>query len=274
MNDLLEQSLREALSDRAAQLDDDPATRLRALDYHPRRHRIPVPAIGALGAGAVAFIALVALGSGAAPAFAGWQATPTTTAPGQPTDAAQLCPSSPPGMPAPEGTPVLTDTRGPYTAAIYGDGVVCLAGNGVSVESDQGPATPTLPADQVELAGAGMQDSAGDALTLVDGRVGSSVTAVTIDRADGTSVQATVTGGWYLAWWPGTAAATTAEVATATGTSSQAFPQRPAPQAVCPTGARCSGGYGFGGQGGQVSSIGGSRPAGNTGSASGSTTGP
>ena len=40
MPDQLEQSLREALSQRAAQLDPDSIARLRAIDYHPRRRRI------------------------------------------------------------------------------------------------------------------------------------------------------------------------------------------------------------------------------------------
>ena len=76
MSDQLEQSLREALSQRAAQLDPDSIARLRAIDYHPRRHRLrKLPVIGALGAAgtAAAVGALVTFGSSAAPAFAGWQ---------------------------------------------------------------------------------------------------------------------------------------------------------------------------------------------------------
>ena len=61
-----------------------------------------------------------------------------------------------------------------------------------------------VAAGQIQLDGGGTRDSAGDALTLVDGRTGAGVTAVTIERSDGSSVQATVTNGWYLAWWPGT----------------------------------------------------------------------
>ena len=86
MPDQLEQSLREALSHRAAQLDPDSIARLGAIDYHPRRRRLgKLPAVGALGATGVAaaVAAIVALGSSAAPAFAGWQSTPTTPAPGQ-----------------------------------------------------------------------------------------------------------------------------------------------------------------------------------------------
>ncbi len=247
MPDQLEQSLREALSDRAAQLDPDSIARLRAIDYHPRRRRIrQLPAVGALGATgiAAAVTAIVALGSSAAPAFAGWRATPSTPAPGQLAQAAQACGQD-------LGSPVLTDSRGPYTASIYADSTttdVCLSGNGVSMSSSSTTVAPaSVAAGQIELDGGGTRDGAGNALTLVDGRTGAGVTAVTIQRSDGNSVQATVANGWYMAWWPGTAAATNAQVTTASGTSTVAFPSTPAlPAPGCPSGAHCASGYSFG----------------------------
>jgi len=258
MPDQLEQSLREALSQRAAQLDPDSFARLRAIDYHPRRRRIrKFPAIGVLGASGVAgaVAVIVTLSSSAAPAFAGWQPTPTTPAPGQLAQAAQACGQ---GL----GSPVLTDSRGPYTASIYADSDtsdVCLTGNGVSMSSTATSATPaSVAAGQIQSRGFGMRDSAGNALTLVDGRIGAGVTAVTIEGSDGSSVQATVANGWYLAWWPGTVAATNAEVTTASGTSTVAFPSTPSASSVpdCPSGAHCAGGYSFGGGSGN-SAIGG-----------------
>ena len=114
MSDQLEPRLREALSQRAAQLDPDSIARLLAIDYHPRRRRVSrLPAISALGATGVAaaVAAIVTLGTSAAPAFAGWQRTPSTPAPGQLAQAAQACGQD-------LGSPVLTDSRGPYTAAI------------------------------------------------------------------------------------------------------------------------------------------------------------
>ena len=260
MPDQLEQSLREALSQRAAQLDPDSITRLRAIDYHPRRRRIrKLPAIGALGATglAAAVAAIVTLGSSAAPAFAGWQSTPSTPAPGQLAQAAQACGQD-------LGSPVLTDSRGPYTASIYADSTtsdLCLSGNGVSMSSSSTSAAPaSVAAGQIQPGGSGTRDSAGNALTLVDGRTGAAVTAVTIERSDGSSVQATVANGWYLAWWPGTVAATNAEITTASGTSTVAFPSTPAlPAPACPSGAHCAAGYSFGsGSGSGTSSIGGS----------------
>jgi hypothetical protein len=78
-----------------------------------------------------------AFGSSAAPAFAGWQVTPTTPGPGQLAQAAQACGQD-------LGSPVLTDSRGPYTAAIY-----------------------ATSAGQIQIDGGGTRASAGNALTLV-----------------------------------------------------------------------------------------------------------
>jgi hypothetical protein len=249
MPDQLERSLRDALSHRAAQLDPDSIARLRAIDYHPRRARIrKLPAVGALGATGLAatFAAIVTLGSSAAPAFAGWQPTPTTPAPGQRAQA-QACEQE-------FGRPVLTDSRGPYRASIHADSTisdVCLRGNGVSMSSSSISAAPTsIAAGQIQLNGGGTRDAAGHALTLVDGRTGAGVTAVSIKRSDGSTVQASVANGWYLAWWPGTIAATNAEVTTASGMSTVAFPSTPALTApACPSGAHCAAGYSFGGSG-------------------------
>ena len=244
MPDQLEQSLREALSQRAAQLDPNSIARLSAIDYRGRRRRFGVvSAVSAVGVGA-ALAAVFALSSGAAPAFAGWKATPATPAPGQLAQAAQACGQD-------LRSPLLTDSRGPYTASIYADSTtsdVCLSGNGVSMSSRSTSATPVrVAAGQIDLDGGGTRDSAGNALTLVDGRTGADVTAVTIERSDGSSVQATVANGWYLAWWPGTVAATKAEVKTASGTSNAAFPSTPPlPASRCPSGAHCAAGYSFG----------------------------
>jgi hypothetical protein len=258
MSDLLEQNLRETLSERATQIDPAASARLRAIDYRPRRHRVPaLPALGALGvsATAAAVVATVVLGSSAAPAFAGWSPTPTSPATGQLAAAEQACSAT-------LGTPVLTDTRGPYTASIYADATsshTCLQGGSLSIASgNRGPNQANVSAGQVQLFGSGMQNSSGQALTLVDGRIGAGVTSVTIDRSDGSSVQATVSGGWYLAWWPGTAQATTADVTSGTGAVTEHFPstpQGPTP-AGCPAGAHCSSGYSFGSAGARSTSEG------------------
>jgi hypothetical protein len=259
MPDQLEQSLREALSYRAGQLDPASIARVRAIDYRLHRHPVrKLPAIGALGAVSIAAAvgAVVTLGSSAAPAFAGWQRTPSAPAAGQLAQAAQACGQD-------LGSPVLTDSRGPYTAAIYANSstsATCLSGNGVSMSSGSNWATPTpatIAAGQIQPGGGGTRDSAGNALTLVDGRTGAGVTAVTIERSDGSSVQATVSNGWYLAWWPGIVTATRALVTTASGTNTVAFPPAPTlPTPSCPSGSHCSAGYGFSNAGGAPSASG------------------
>ena len=246
MTDLLEHDLREALADRAARITPDASARLRAVDYHPRSHRLgsrrAVSALGAVGliGAAAATGAVILLGSSATPAFAGWTASPTAPLPGQLAAAHQHCSAG-------AGTPVLTDTRGPYTASIYADGSTCVDGNGIEISSTGGGGgTSNTPAGTIELGGAGQSDSDGHALTMVDGAVGAGVTGVTIRRSDGSSVQATVKNGWYLAWWPGTERAVTAQVASASGASTQSFPVGPQQAApACPAGAHCSSGYGF-----------------------------
>jgi hypothetical protein len=242
MSDLLEQDLREALADRAADINPEASARLRAVDYRPRSRRLPSrPALGALGLGGVAAAAgaAILLGSSAAPAFAGWTATPTTPQPGQLAAAQQQC--------AGAGTPILSDTRGPYTASIYANGSTCVSGDGITINSSGGGgANANLPGGTIALNGAGESDSGGQALTMVDGPIGAGVTGVTITRSDGSSVQATVKNGWYLAWWPGSQRAVTAQVATAGNTRTQDFPAGPGgPARACPAGARCASGYGF-----------------------------
>jgi hypothetical protein len=243
MTDLLEHDLRDALADRAARFSREASTRLRAVDYHPRSRWLPSrPALGALGlsGAAAAAGAAVLLASGAAPAFAGWTASPTAPLRGQLAGAQQRCGTG-------AGTPVLSDTRGPYTASIYADGSTCVEGNGIMISSSTGGGgTSSVAAGAIALNGAGQSDSDGHALTMVDGPIGTGVTGVSITRSDGTSVQATVKNGWYLAWWPGTERAVTAQVASASGTSAQSFPTGPDhPSPACPAGAHCGSGYGF-----------------------------
>lgn len=242
MTDHIERSVREALSYQDAQLDQNAIARLRAVDYRPRRRRIRrLPTLGVLGTtGTAAVVALVvSLSSGAAPAFAGWQATPTTPTTSPAAAAGQSCGGV-------VGTPDLTDARGPYTAVIYTQGdtqYVCLSGNDIFMQTSSTSSRPVaVAAGQLQFSGGVTQDSAGDQLTVADGRTGSGVTAVSFDLSDGSTVEATVSGGYYMAWWPGTATATSAEITTASGMTGVSVPAAPAvPQ--CPPGAQCSAGY-------------------------------
>ena len=65
--------------------------------------------------------------------------------------------------------------------------------------------------------------TADGAYTLVDGRVASGVTAVTLVLDNGQNVVSTVADGWLIAWWPGDSVATSAQVTNASGTSSEAL---------------------------------------------------
>src|SRR5260370_37669796 len=106
MSDLLAHDLRDALADQATRLPREASARLRRIEDRPRwRSLVSWPALGALGLGgaAAAAGAAVLLASGAAPAFAGWTASPTAPAPGQLAGAQQRCATS-------AGTPVLSDT--------------------------------------------------------------------------------------------------------------------------------------------------------------------
>jgi hypothetical protein len=66
-----------------------------------------------------------------------------------------------------------------------------------------------------------LSTTADGAYTLIDGRTASGVTGVTFVREDGQDVVATVTDGWLVAWWPGTAQTTSVQVTTAYGTTSE-----------------------------------------------------
>jgi hypothetical protein len=67
--------------------------------------------------------------------------------------------------------------------------------------------------------------------TFVQGQVASGVTGVTFVRSDGSDVQATVADGSFVAWWPGTAGATSAQIASSAGVATQqlTFAAPPAP---------------------------------------------
>jgi hypothetical protein len=130
MKTALEDRLSEALAQGAASVPRLATERVRSVDYHPRTHRLAVPA--AVGAGAAAGAATVGTAlavilGGAAPAYAGWSPAPTaaTTASPMP-QADQNCLSAlpsddPSGAQLGTGSwqPVLTDVRGPFTVALF-----------------------------------------------------------------------------------------------------------------------------------------------------------
>lgn len=152
---------------------------------------------------------------------------------------------------------VLTDQRGPFTVALFqddgayaacftsssftevtqvtaDDGSVTHAqnANGTVHSSGSGAGGPAAGMSSVSVGGTSSGDisnfvqthlstTADGPYTLVDGRVASGVSAVTLVLDNGQDVTATVSDGWLIAWWPGDAAATSSQVTTASGTTTE-----------------------------------------------------
>ena len=153
---------------------------------------------------------------------------------------------------------VLTDVRGPFTVALFQDDgayAACFTSssftevNQVSAGSGSGAQSGSTSVQERNAHGGGAPGSgfsgmvvdgtssgdlqhvtqthlsiSGDGpYTLVEGRTASGVTGVTLVRDDGQDVVATVDDGWLVAWWPGSATATSAQVTTQSGTTSEAL---------------------------------------------------
>jgi hypothetical protein len=221
--------VRNAFQERAWRHDATAAARLLAIDYQPREHRLPVvpllSAAGLTGAAAVLAAALT-LGSSAAPAFAGWTPTPTVPAPRQIASALRRCSSELRVLAS--GAPELVETRGPYTAAVYarpGGAGACVQGASVSFSGTASNlGTTQVGAAQIQTFFVIGTDSSGRSFTVLDGRLGADVKAVRIARNNGTTVTATLSHGWYLAWWPDSAHATHALITTSSGIQTASLP--------------------------------------------------
>src|SRR5580704_4371896 len=79
MTTQLENDVREAMAARAGALPSGVASRVRAVDYRPRRRRAPVAASVLVGAATAGTVVAVVVGGGAPAAYAGWSATPAST---------------------------------------------------------------------------------------------------------------------------------------------------------------------------------------------------
>jgi hypothetical protein len=288
MNDQLEADLREALVRRASGVPGDVGERLRSIDYHPRASRIsPRLRVGSLAGAAVTtgtVISVVVLG-GTSPAFAGWTVAPTGAPAAQTATAGASCQAQLASAPALAGqslggpwTQVATDVRGPFTLVVFQDGAAgatCLIGPSVTAvsistgsgaterisgsASGGGPAVASSSvsvvrpssADLVQMTTAHLETSGADPYTVVDGQIDAGVTGVTLVRSDGEDIEASSGSGWFVAWWPGSLDATSAQVTTANGVTTEPL-DTPAPPAsgngACSGTASgaCSGGSGGG----------------------------
>ena len=222
---------------------------------------------------------MVALG-GAAPAYAGWSAAPTAASSSPSSQADQSClgalsSDQPAGDELGSGPwqPLLTDVRGPFTVALYQNDSAYMgcftsssftqvtqvssggdASNGVLKVSGSGSGSgsPSQSLSTVTVAGTTSGDlqnvvqshlsTADGPYTLVNGRVASGVTGVTLVLDNGQDVVATVADGWLLAWWPSDITANSSQVTNGSGTDvrnsrlvGQGTSNPPAPGSCTPT---------------------------------------
>jgi hypothetical protein len=258
MIEQLESELRSALRARADELPVGAGARVRAHDYRPRTRDLRPPvAAGVLttAAAAAAAVALIDLGPQATAAFAGWSAVPTHASTAQVAGAQDACQSrlssfstgSAKAMRAAriknlptisDMTPVLTDTRGPFTFVIYsgahGSNGTCISSpsfTSLSTRSGDGALAP--PAGKITAYFQAHTSHGGDAYSFVEGHTGAGVTAAALGLSDGSQVRATTQNGWLVAWWPGSAQVTSAQVTTASGTTTQHLDTTP-PVGNCP----------------------------------------
>jgi hypothetical protein len=222
------------------------------------RRWLAVRAASGAGAAVAAVVAVVLLSAGNAPtaALAGWSAEPTESASGQVQAAESECKRN---SALASLTPTLLDTRGPYTLLVYAErgGSVCITGPSLQSPTREPPVASfgsflaqSLATEQRARARAGAPrntqtpslsgsiapDSisttsmggitatvvgAPTTLSMRVGRVGVNVAAVTLVLKDGSRVQATTSRGWFAAWWPGGESAQTAEIKTASGSTTQ-----------------------------------------------------
>lgn len=195
------------------------------------RHRHRRKLLGGLAVGPVvaAVVSVVVLGRSRA-AFAGWSAAPTTPTATQSSATQDNCQASLATMPGGgqgSWSQVATDVRGPYTVAIYendGSFATCFTGPSFTVASFSSangevamqsassatagsPGSGSTSTDVVspgggidQLAVSHLSLSGNGPYTLAEGRLDSTVSAVTLVLSDGQDVTATTLSGWFVAW--------------------------------------------------------------------------
>lgn len=232
MSTQLETELRDALRERARLVPAASVQRVARFDYRPRTRRIQPPLVlSAAGASAAAAgaVAIASLGTGAAPAFAGWTAKPTRASAAEVASANADCQAQSPisGLPL-----QLTDVRGPFTFSIYADdesSATCITGPSfAAVASSHASLQQTPPPDKISFDFHSTTRE-GQPFSFAEGRAADGVSAVKLTLADGTSIDATVANGWFVAWWPSLQTVKSADITTPTGVSTQTFPTPPTP---------------------------------------------
>ncbi len=251
-NDMFSSDIAVTLRQRAALVDPAAAQRIaaRVADTRPQSRRLAVAGSAAGTAGVGAIVAAVVTLSGATPAFAGWTPSPSVGAATNTSSAITACADQLASMPGGPGgttwTPTATDVRGPYVLESLVSGsmsATCLTGPSVTSVSfadggslsssragsggDPGGTSSTTnyaPGGAVrELTLSSLNTGSGAPFDTVEGAVAADVTAISFELSDGQSIKTTVSDGLVLAWWPSGSKPVSAQVTTASGTTSQAL---------------------------------------------------
>ncbi|GAA3016622.1 hypothetical protein [Streptosporangium longisporum] len=238
MNDALDQALRDldpAVTPSGLEVGADPRARAllaRVVATDPAKAPAPATSgprlltpgrLTAVGAGVAAGIAAALLlpgvfGGGSA--MAAWTATPHAVSGDRATDAQQTCLDS--ARDTAKNTtgrefgfrPVVTEGRGPWTLVYVNDGsdhlaeITCLLRDGDLVGSQgstPGPGArplPPVPAGSARAVLGAVMSTSEQSVRIVTGRVGAGVAGLELSTEAKGSVTATVTGGYFTAWWP------------------------------------------------------------------------
>ena len=188
--------------------------------------RLATLGVGVFAAVAAALVAVLGGDASTSTAFASWSAAPTTPTSGQLQSAEAACRQQNPNVGTNE--PTVADVRGPYSMLVYaGPSTItdCTADAQGTLMSSQSPSAQTpSPAQnsiKVESWGSAHTGQGGQIASVLAGRAGAGVTAVTLVLADGTNIQTTVGNGWFAAWWPGQQGVQSAKVITPSGAATQ-----------------------------------------------------
>ncbi|MET8054716.1 hypothetical protein ABZU75_44810 [Streptosporangium sp. NPDC005286] len=238
MNDTLDHALRDldpAVTPADLDTSTDPKARVllaRVVATNPMEAPAPTTSsprlltagrLTAAGGGVAVGIAAALLlpgvfGGGSA--MAAWTATPHTVSGDRAADAQEKCLDSARDT-AKRTTgrelgfrPVVTEGRGPWTLVYVNDDsshlaeITCLLRDGDlvgSTGSTPGPGAQPLspvPAGSARAALGAVMSTSEESVRIVTGRVGAGVVGLELSTEAKGSVTATVTGGYFAAWWP------------------------------------------------------------------------
>lgn len=194
---------------------DEPLQTSDAVRRAPRRAFTLAGAVAAAATVGVVGVVAVATLIPSGGAFASWQPVPTQATAEQSLEQAEDCAQS-----WEDGPTNAITSSDVFLAERRGEGSLTIMKKGAAVieciDVDGGPASwmmlTTLDGQPISTSPTGAEvvvDSVGatgedvNQYTTLVGRVGPDVTGVSVTASDGTAVVASVSSGWFVAWWPG-----------------------------------------------------------------------